>query len=66
MASIRSATWNATPSSVARARSATEVARVSPKIAPRAAGSQYGAPRPVKRGHEDELVFAIRRQGKLR
>jgi hypothetical protein len=40
MASIKSATWKATPSKVARARSATLVARVSPKMAPRAAGSQ--------------------------
>ena len=45
-ASIRSATWNATPSSAARPRSAAVVAAVRPKITPRASGTQCGAPNP--------------------
>ena len=43
MASIRSATWNATPSSVARARSAIDVARVRPKIVPAPRAPSSGA-----------------------
>ena len=50
IASIRSATWKATPSRVARARSATVVARVRPKMVPRASGSQWGRPGPSGRG----------------
>ena len=37
-------------SNVARTISATPESRVKPRIAPRACGSQYGAPKPVKAG----------------
>ena len=48
--STTSRTSNATASSVARTRWARVVPRVSPRMVPRAAGSQCGAPRPVRAG----------------
>ncbi len=50
MASISSALWKAIASRVARARCARVVPRVIPTIAPRACGSQYGAPSPESAG----------------
>jgi hypothetical protein len=50
MASTTSRTWNAIDSSVARAMWAPPLPRVMPRIAPRASGSQYGAPRPTNAG----------------
>jgi len=50
IAPIRSAVWNAMLSSAARARCAAVVPRVTPTIAPLAAGSQWGAPSPANAG----------------
>src|SRR2546425_5585646 len=50
IASSTSALWKAIDSSAARAMCAREVPRVRPSIAPRARGSQCGAPRPTKAG----------------
>ena len=46
----RAALWKAIDSSAARAMWATVVPRLRPRIAPFAAGIQYGAPSPVKEG----------------
>ena len=50
MASSRSATWKAIASRAARARWPAVVPRVIPTSAPRAYGSQCGAPRPANAG----------------
>ena len=50
MASTTSRVWNAIDSTTARARWARPAPRVRPRMVPRAYGSQYGAPRPVKAG----------------
>ena len=49
------------PSSVARAMCADVVPRVSPRIAPRARGSQYGAPRPASAGTKYTPSLAVTR-----
>ena len=50
MASVTSRVWKAIASSVARAMWAAVVPRVRPRIVPRAAASQCGAPSPVNAG----------------
>ena len=50
MASMRSRVWKQTDCKPAVTISPMPVSRVRPKMAPRACGSQYGAPRPVKAG----------------
>ncbi len=50
MASSTSRTWKPMASTMARARWARPVPRLSPTMVPRAAGSQWGLPSPVKAG----------------
>ena len=50
MASVMSRTWNAMPSTHARARWARPTPRVRPVTMPRARGSHHGLPRPVSAG----------------
>ena len=50
MASVTSLTWKLIASTMARARWARPTPRLSPTMVPRAPGSQWGLPRPVKAG----------------
>ena len=50
MVSSTSRTWKPMASIMARARWARPVPRLSPVMVPRAAGSQWGLPSPVKAG----------------
>ena len=65
IATRRSHTSNAIPSSVARATCAAVVPRVRPVILPRAPWSQYGAPSPASAGTNatpsDDSTFARER-----
>ena len=67
MASARSKTERAMPSSVARARWAAVVPRSMPRMTPRASGRQWGAPRPASAGAKvtPPLSFTLRASGSI-